>query len=114
MQRYSLLAYLQITHCDLRTLDNFPNLHTLVELRLSHNKLQGSLENIIKLMGLEYLDLSHNIIRDVSKLLPLKRIKRLAIYVSHNPFENKEGWKNALLSLNLKIEKEPKKHPLES
>lgn len=63
-------------------------------------------------MGLEYLDLSHNIIRDVAKLLPLKRIKGLALYVGNNPFENKEGWRNTLSALNLKVEKEPKKHPL--
>ena len=85
-QKYSSLKKLDIYKCDLRTLHNFPYLESLKDLRLSGNKLQGTLENIIKLMGLEYLDLSSNIIREVAKLKPLKRIKKLKIFISNNPF----------------------------
>ena len=111
LQSYSNLKFLSIVKCDLRTLINFPYIQTLVDLRLNDNKLQGTLENIIKLVGLEYLDLSNNIIRDVSKLIPLKRIKKLSLHIAHNPLEKVEGWKAELGRMNLKILNEPKKNP---
>ena len=62
LQTYSNLKYLEITKCDLRNLNNFPDFMMLEELRLSHNNLQGSMENLMKLKQLKYIDVSHNII----------------------------------------------------
>ena len=59
---YSSLKYLEITKCDLRNLNNFPDFMVLDELRLSHNNLQGSMENLMKLKQLKYIDISYNII----------------------------------------------------
>ena len=52
--------------------------------------------------------MSHNIIRDIRKLMPLKRLKKLTVYVAHNPYELREGWKSALGALGLSLENEPK------
>ena len=113
LQTYSNLKYLEITKCDLRNLNNFPDFMMLEELRLSHNNLQGSMENLMKLKQLKYIDVSHNIISQLNKLFPLRRIKKIRVYAKFNPFENKDGYKKMLSSANLNFLNEPMMHPLE-
>ena len=84
--RYQFLENLVLTKCDLRNLENFPKMTSLKTLDLSHNSLQGTLNNIMPLVNLDYLNLAHNLISDYRKLQPLQMIDNLEIFLLGNPF----------------------------
>ena len=84
--RYEALENLVISKCDLRTLENFPKLTSLKALDLSNNSLQGSLNHLMPLVDLTYLNLANNILKDFRKLQPLQMIDNLEVYLVGNPF----------------------------
>lgn len=61
-ESYSQVTTLSLVNCDLRKLENFPVLPCLRELDLSGNSLQGTLNYLMPLKSLVYLDISRNII----------------------------------------------------
>lgn len=63
--------------CDLRSLDNFPNIPSLEELFLTDNKIKGEeLAKLPALPNLKCLDLSSNPIYNVQDLKPLTKYNR--------------------------------------
>jgi hypothetical protein len=60
--RYSQLETMVLTKCDLRNLENFPRIDSLRSLDLSCNSLQGSLNNLMPLSSLNYLNLANNLL----------------------------------------------------
>ncbi len=93
LQTYSHLRTLAITKCDLRKLENFPVLPQLLHLDLSNNSLQGTLNYLMPLRSLQYLNIAHNIISDYRELEPLRRLRRLEVYLDDNPFLELPSWK---------------------
>lgn len=63
----------------------------------------------MKLSRLQYLNVSNNLIEEVNKLQPLRKIVDLSICVKNNPFTLKDGYKAKIKAFNLTIVKEPKK-----
>ena len=106
--RYQFLENLVLTRCDLRNLENFPQLTSLKTLDLSHNSLQGTLNNLMPLVNLDYLCLAHNLISDFRKLQPLQMIDNLEVFLVGNPFLDVEIWKNKVKSYGIKVLKEGK------
>lgn len=92
----------------MRNLENFPKLKTLKNLDISENSLQGSLNNLMPLGNLTYLNLANNLINDFRKLQPLQMIDSLEVYLIGNPFIDGEVWKSKVKSYGIKVLKEPK------
>jgi Leucine-rich repeat (LRR) protein len=63
-------------------------------------------EHLVKLENLEYLDLSNNLIKEVARLCPLKRVKDLTVCLVGNPFLKNDGWKPLLDSFHFTVEKQ--------
>jgi hypothetical protein len=70
--------------------------------------LQGSVENLVKLENLQYLDLSYNLVREAARLSPLKKIHGLTVCVVGNRFLEIDGWKAILDGYRLTVEKQPR------
>lgn len=82
LNQYQNLRTLNINHCDLRNLDNFPKIYTLEELDLGFNQIQGTFNNLMPLKKLKYLNLQHNLIFESNKLAPLRKIAS-APHIAH-------------------------------
>jgi hypothetical protein len=52
--------------------------------------------------------LSNNIIKDVARLCPLKRIKDLTVCLVGNSFYKTDGWKSLIESFKFSIDKQPR------
>ena len=83
--QYQQLETLMLTKCDLRTLENFPKILSLKSLDISENSLQGSLNYLMPLENLNYLNLAQNFIDDHRKLQPLQMIENLEVCIVGNP-----------------------------
>lgn len=92
-----------ISKCDLRNLENFPKITSLKQLDLSDNSLQGTLNHLMPLNKLNYLNIANNLINDFRKLQPLQTIDGLEIYVVGNPFIDGETWKNKVKNYGIKV-----------
>lgn len=68
MEAYHHLKNLSITNCDLRKLENFPIFPQLTNLDLSSNSLQGTLNYLMPLKSLTYLNISRNMISEAKNL----------------------------------------------
>ena len=104
--QYEQLETLVLTKCDLRNLENFPKLSSLKALDLADNSLQGTLNHLMPLSNLNYLNLAQNLISDVRKLQPLQMIDGLEVYLAGNPFIEEEIWKSKVKNYGLKVLKE--------
>lgn len=71
------------------------------------------MEHLTKLDKLEYLDLSNNLIKEVARLSPLKRVKNLTVCITGNPFLKGDGWKPLLDSFRFAVEKQARDYSSE-
>ena len=78
----------------------------LEELDLSKNSLQGTFNYLMPLKALSYLNIAGNLISDYRVLEPLRRIKRLEIFLKDNPFTEATNWKYKLKQYSLIVLKE--------
>ena len=101
--RYEHLETLILSKCDLRNLENFPKLLSLKQLDISENSLHGTLNYLMPLSRLNYLNISNNLIEDFRKLQPMQMIEGLEIYVAGNPFVDGETWKTKVRNYGLKV-----------
>ena len=81
-------------------------------LDLSHNSLQGSLNHLMPLADLSYLNLASNLLRDFRKLQPLQMIESLEVYLAGNPFLEAEAWKGKVKNYGLRVLKEARVFPV--
>lgn len=58
------------------------------------------------LKALNYLNIAGNLIADYRVLEPLRRIKRLEVYLKDNPFTEASNWKYKIRQYSLIILKE--------
>ena len=106
--RYQTLETLVLNKCDLRNLENFPKIVSLRTLDLANNSLQGSLNYLMPLVNLNYLNLANNLINDFRKLQPLQMVDCLEVYLVGNPFLDGDAWKSKVKGYGLKILKDGK------
>lgn len=78
LEKYKALKRLSMIACDLRSLDNFPNLASLEELELADNKIKGDeLSKLPALNNLRSLGLSSNLINGVQDLKSLTKFNKI-------------------------------------
>jgi Leucine-rich repeat (LRR) protein len=78
LEKYKALKRLSMIACDLRSLDNFPNLTSLEELELADNKIKGDeLSKLPSLNNLRRLGLSSNLINGVQDLKSLTKFNKI-------------------------------------
>ncbi len=78
LEKYKNLIYLSLNDCQLKSLDNFPNLPNLVKLDLLDNNLSGeSLSKIASQQSLQQLALGGNPIKTLEEVKVLSKLREL-------------------------------------
>ena len=77
LEKFKSLKRLSLIACDVRSLDNFPNLASLEELDFADNKIKGDeLTKLPNLANLRSLCLSSNLINSVQDLKSLTKFNK--------------------------------------
>ena len=78
LEKYKNLLYLSLNDCQLKSLDNFPQIPSLLKLDLLDNHLTDDCISVIaSISGLQALSLGGNQIKEISTLKALKKLPEL-------------------------------------
>lgn len=101
LERISDLLYLSMNACDLKSLNHFPVVKTLVQLDLCDNEFPAKeLIHLKDLSQLKSLDLDGNKIEKVEQLEPLKELKHLErLELGDTPLSENDDYREKVFKL---------------